>query len=67
MEMQSQLKLELMYARTELAFLLSEQAPGQAREVRDARERVNELRVAIAMDAGDVARASLDLRGGHPL
>ena len=56
-----------MRARTELVFLLSEQAPGQAREVRDARKRVNELRVAIAMDAGDAARASLDLRGGHPL
>ena len=65
--MQNELRLELMRARTELAFLLSEQAPGHAREVRDARKRVNELRVAIARDAGDAARASLDLREGHPL
>jgi hypothetical protein len=47
MEAQDELKLELMHARTELAFLLSEQVPGQASEIRDVRRHINQLVEAI--------------------
>jgi hypothetical protein len=61
----SQLKLMLMRARTELAFLLSEEVHSQASQVRNARARVNELLEAIAVAAGGVSSASLNVRGGH--
>ena len=41
-----------MRARTELAFLLSEQVRSQASEVHNARERINELLETIAMEGG---------------
>ena len=37
MEAQDELRLELMHARTELAFLLSDQVPGQASEILNVR------------------------------
>jgi hypothetical protein len=55
MDMLSQLKLELMRARTELVFLLSEEVRSQASQVRNARVRINELLDAIAIDTGDVS------------
>jgi hypothetical protein len=47
MEAQDQLRLELMRARTELAFLLSDQVRARAEEVRSMRRRVNQLLEAI--------------------
>lgn len=55
MDMLSQLKLELMRARTELVFLLSEEVRSQASQVRNARAKINELLDAIAVDTGDVS------------
>jgi hypothetical protein len=43
MEAQDQLRLELMHARTELAFLLSEQVRAQAHEILLARRHVKQL------------------------
>ena len=65
--MLSQLKLELMRARTELVFLLSEEVRSQASQVRNVRAKVNELLDAIAINTGDVSSSSLSVRGGHPL
>lgn len=47
METHDELKLELMHARTELAFLLSDQVPGQASEIRTVRRQINQLVEAI--------------------
>ncbi len=47
MEAQDELRLELMHARTELAFLLSDQVPGQASEIRNVRRHINQLVEAI--------------------
>jgi ribosomal protein L29 len=47
MEAQDELKLELMHARTELVFLLSDQVPGQASEIRNVRRQINQLVEAI--------------------
>ena len=58
METYSHLKLELMRARTELTFLLSEQVASPASEVRQARARIFELLETIALDAGDVSSTS---------
>ena len=55
MDMLSQLKLELMRARTELVFLLSEEIRSQASQVRNARAKIKELLYAIAIDTGDVS------------
>lgn len=67
MDMLSQLKLELMRARTELVFLLSEEVRSQASQVRNARAKINELLDAIAIDTGDVSSSSLGVRGAHLL
>ena len=48
MEAQDQLKRELMRARTELAFLLSDQVRAQAEEIRSVRRHVNQLLEAIS-------------------
>jgi len=47
METQDELRLELMHARTELAFLLSDQVPGQASEIRNVRRHISQLVEAI--------------------
>jgi hypothetical protein len=47
MEAQDELRLELMHARTELAFLLSDQVPGQASEILNVRRHINQLLDAI--------------------
>lgn len=47
METQDQLRQALMRARTELAFLLSDQVRAQAEEIRDMRQLVNRLVQAI--------------------
>ena len=47
MEAQDELRLELMHARTELAFLLSDQVPGQASEILNVRRHINQLVDAI--------------------
>lgn len=67
MDMLSQLKLELMRARTELVFLLSEEVRSQASQVRNARAKINELLDAIAIDTGDVSSSPLGVRGTHLL
>jgi hypothetical protein len=60
MDAQDELRLELMHARTELAFLLSEQVLCQASEIRNVRRHINQLVEAIN---GSRYRAS----GGAPL
>jgi hypothetical protein len=67
MDMLSQLKLELMRARTELVFLLSEEVRSQASQVRNARAKINELLDAIAIRTAEVSSSSLGVRGGHLL
>jgi hypothetical protein len=47
MEPQDQLRLELMRARTELAFLLSDQVRAQAEEIRSMRRHVSQLLEAV--------------------
>jgi len=46
-EAHGRLRLELMQARTELAFLLSDQVCVQTSEVRNVRQRINKLLEAI--------------------
>ncbi len=60
MEAQDELRLELMHARTGLAFLLSDQVPGQASQIRSVRRHINRLVEAIN---GNRYRIS----GGAPL
>lgn len=52
METQDQLRQALMRARTELAFLLSDQVRAQAEEIRDVRQLVNRLVEAIDGNRG---------------
>jgi hypothetical protein len=47
MKTAEQLRLELIHARTELAFLLSEQVRTQADEIRNVRRHINQLLEAI--------------------
>ena len=47
MKAEAQLRLELMHARTELAFLLSDQVPAHADEIRNVRRHINRLLEAI--------------------
>jgi hypothetical protein len=50
MEVHNELKLELLRARNELTFLLSEQIYSQASEVQMARRRIRQLLEAINME-----------------
>jgi hypothetical protein len=60
MKTREQLRLELMHACTELAFLLSEQVRAQADEIRNVRRHINQLLEALN---GERYRGS----GGAPL
>jgi hypothetical protein len=60
MKTREQPRLELVHARTELAFLLSEQVRAQADETSNVRRHINQLLEAIN---GEQYRGS----GGAPL
>ena len=61
MEADDDLKLELIRARNELTFLLSEQIQARAEEVRAVRQRIGELLETINRGSSPEPRAARPL------
>jgi len=61
MEADDDLKLELIRARNELTFLLSEQIQARAEEVRAVRQRIGELLETISRGSNPEPRAARPL------